>query len=261
VLPATLAAMREAVDESCASGADAVIACGGDGTVHQVLQAAVRHDVSMGVIAAGTGNDIARSLGIPVKDHRTWVDRLADLISAGQPRRVDLARITHDPHDVWSLGVISAGFDSAVNERADRMTHLRGTPRYVAALLAELRSFHMNDYLVTIDGQRHEGSALLIAIGNGQSYGGGMRICPAADMSDGILEVTWIDTAPRRTVLRFFPKIFSGRHIEHPLVRTYRGREITLQSTGPVIYADGERVGVPPVDIVIVPGALSVWCP
>jgi diacylglycerol kinase (ATP) len=196
-----------------------------------------------------------------MKPRESWVARLAERIHSGTTDSVDLARISHGERQIWSLGVISAGFDSSVNERADRIRGLQGTPRYVAALLAELRSFQMNDFIVTVDGVRLEGDALLVAIGNGESYGGGMRICPNADMRDGLLEVTWIDTAPRRTVLKFFPRIFSGRHVEHPLVRTLRGTEISLESTGAVIYADGERVGTPPVRITAIPGALRLLAP
>ena len=261
VLPATLAAMHAEVSEACERKPSVVIACGGDGTVHQVLQGAAESGVTMSVIPAGTGNDIARSLGIGVKERESWLRHLSELIRAGEESCVDLSRITHGDRHVWSLGVISAGFDSAVNERANRLTRLRGTPRYVAALLAELRAFRMHEYEVTIDGMSLSGRALLIAVGNGESYGGGMRICPSADMSDGVLDVTWVDTAPRRTVLRVFPRIFSGRHIEHPLVSTYRGREITISSKGSVIYADGERIGIPPVRIEIAPGALRILRP
>ena len=261
VLPATLEAMRAEVTEACERRPSVIIACGGDGTVHQVLQGAAAADVTMSVIPAGTGNDIARSLGINVKERDTWLPRLAELIESGGKSRVDLSRITHGERQVWSLGVISAGFDSAVNERADTFTRLRGTPRYVAALLAELSVFRMHDYQLTVDGVIHSGRALLVAVGNGESYGGGMRICPSADMNDGLLDVIWIDTAPRRTVLRFFPRIFSGGHVDHPLVHAFRGREITISSQGAVIYADGERIGTPPVRIQVVPEALSVLRP
>lgn len=261
VLPAHLEAMRFAVSDACERRPSVIIACGGDGTVHQVLQGAAEAGVAMSVIPAGTGNDIARSLGIKPKEREPWIHRLAHLILSGDESRVDLSCITHGDRRVWSLGVISAGFDSAVNERADRMTRLHGTFRYVAALLAELTSFRLHDYEVTIDGISYSGRALLVAVGNGGSYGGGMRICPSAEMADGFLDVTWIDAAPRRTVLRVFPRIFSGRHVEHPLVRTYRGREITISSQHSVVYADGERIGATPVQIDVAPGSLRILRP
>ena len=109
-----------------------------------------------------------------------------------------------------------------------------------------------------MDGVQHSNCALLIAVGNGGNYGGGMRICPQADMKDGLLEITWVDPAPRRTVLRIFPQIFSGRHINHPLVHTYRAAEISIESPDSMIYADGERIGSPPVLIQVVPRAVRI---
>ncbi len=261
LLPTDLPSLRTALTQAAADGPTTLIACGGDGTVHQVLQAAVPADCVLGVIPAGTGNDNARSMGIPSRRLDEWTRSMAAMIKAGTSTRVDVALVSVGEHREWSLGVTSTGFDSAVNERADRMHGLNGTPRYVAALLGELRDFRTHEYVVTIDGEVISGRALLVAVGNGPNYGGGMRICPAADMTDGLLDVTWVDSAPRRTILRVFPRIFSGRHIEHPLVRTYRGREIVIDAQGPVVYADGDRVGSAPVRIEAVPGALRVLAP
>lgn len=260
-LPATLQEMKEQAREACAGRPGAVLACGGDGTVHQVLQAAVPASTPLGIIPAGTGNDIARALGIDVRSRQAWVRTMAEMILSGRTAPVDLARITIDDQTVWSMGVTSTGFDSAVNERADRMPVLQGTARYVAALLGELRSFALHDYDVTIDGEPVSGRALLIAIGNGSSYGGGMRICPAADMSDGLLDITWVAAAPRRTVLKFFPRVFSGGHVDHPLVTTFRAKSISLAARGPVVYTDGERIGPPPMQVEAVPEALRVLRP
>ncbi len=261
VQPASLAAMKAALGEACADPDTFLIACGGDGTVHQVLQAAMASSMRMGIIPAGTGNDIARALGIDVKARSAWLRIMAERMLANEATPVDVTQISLGEEQVWSLGVVSTGFDSAVNERADRMTRLRGTARYVAALLGELRTFALHDYQVTIDEDRYAGSALLIAIGNGSSYGGGMLICPHADMADGLLDVTWVAAAPRRTVLRFFPRIFRGTHVDHPLVTTYRAREITVAADGAIVYADGERIGPPPVHVRVRAGALRILRP
>ena len=261
LLPTDLPSLRTALTQAAADGPTTFLACGGDGTVHQILQVAVGADCVLGVIPAGTGNDNARSMGIDTSRLMDWTRRLADMIKVGASTRIDVALISIDGHREWSLGVTYAGFDSAVNERADRMTWLRGTPRYVAALLGELRDFRTYDYVVTIDGEQVSGRALLVAVGNGVNYGGGMRICPDADMSDGLLDVTWVGSAPRRTILRVFPRIFSGRHVEHPLVRTYRGRQIVIEADGAVVYADGDRVGPAPVRIEVVPRALRALIP
>ena len=243
---------------SCAKQPDVVLACGGDGTFHDILQSAIACDTTIGIIPGGTGNDIARSLGLTRKINDSFFHEMANSIHNQHCELVDASKITCDGEQVWSLGVISAGFDSAVNERANRMSHFRGTLRYVLALLSELREFKIHHYMVTMDGVRHNDCALLIAVGNGGNYGGGMKICPQADMKDGLLDITWVDPAPRRTVLRIFPQIFSGRHINHPLVHTYRAAEISIESPDSMIYADGERIGSPPILIQVVPQAVRI---
>lgn len=235
-----------------------VLACGGDGTVHQVLQETIPRNITLGIIPAGTGNDIARSLGLPTKLNDSFFNELVRLVHLNYAQSVDASLITRNEKTTWALGVISAGFDSAVNERANRMTVGRGTVRYVLALLAELIPFSLSNFTVLIDSVPHHGRALLIAIGNGGSYGGGMRICPHADMTDGYLDITWVEQAPRRTVLKLFPRIYSGRHVEHHLVHTYKAQEIAITSHESVIYADGERVGAPPVHIKVMPAAARI---
>lgn len=258
VVPADIGAMRESVVEAVESAPAAVIACGGDGTVHLVLQAAAATTTAMAIIPAGTGNDIARSLGIARKDYDQVARGIARSALAGRTRAIDLTRIEHGAGQVWSLGVTSTGLDSAVNERANRTRRFNGTTRYVLALLAEMRTFRTYEYSVTVDGERMDGPATLIAIGNGSSYGGGMRICPAASMTDGILDITWVDRASRTTILRVFPRIFSGSHVKHPAVRVLSGRTIMIEAEGPVVYADGERVGDLPIVATALPGGLRM---
>ena len=252
-LPTTREQLRTETAHACESKPAVVLACGGDGTVHDVLQSTIPTNTPLGVIPAGTGNDIARSLGLPGKTNQKFFQKLAYSIHHHDFESIDASQITVEGKQQWSLGVISAGLDSDVNERANRMTHFRGTTRYILALLAELRAFPLHNYTVTIDSTKRTGSAILIAVGNGGQYGGGMKICPQADMTDGLLDITWVDPAPRRTVLRLFPLIYSGRHVNSPLVHTYRGSEISIESPDSMIYADGERIGPTPALIQVVP--------
>jgi diacylglycerol kinase (ATP) len=263
VVPEGIDAMRESVAAAVESAPTGIVACGGDGTVHLVLQGAASHSTAihstaMAIIPAGTGNDVARSLGIA----RKGLDQVARVIArsalAGRFRAIDLTRLEHGSRHVWSLGVTSTGLDSAVNERANRTRRFNGTTRYVLALLSEMRSFRTYEYVVTVDGERMDGPATLIAIGNGSSYGGGMLICPSASMTDGILDITWVDRASRTTILRVFPRIFSGSHVEHPAVRVLHGRTITVEAKGPVVYADGERIGDLPIVATAVAGGLRM---
>lgn len=258
IVPTDLGLMRESINEALESVPAGIIACGGDGTVHLVLQGVAPAATPMAIIPAGTGNDIARSLGIAIKDHDVVARGIARSLLAGRIRAIDLTCIEHGLRQVWSLGVTSMGLDSAVNERANRTRRFNGTTRYVLALLAEMRSFRTYEYVLTVDGEPMDGPATLIAIGNGSSYGGGMQICPTASMTDGILDITWVDRASRTTILRVFPRIFSGSHVKHPAVRVLQGRTITVQSKGPVVYADGERVGDLPIVASVVAGGLRM---
>ena len=257
-LSTTREQLRTETAHACESKPAVVLACGGDGTVHDVLQSTIPTNTPLGVIPAGTGNDIARSLGLPGKTNQKFFQKLAYSIHHHDFESIDASQITVEGNQQWSLGVISAGLDSDVNERANRMTHFRGTTRYTLALLAELRAFPLHNYTVTIDSTKRTGSAILIAVGNGGQYGGGMKICPQADMTDGLLDITWVDPAPRRTVLRLFPLIYSGRHVNSPLVHTYRGSEISIESPDSMIYADGERIGPTPALIQVVPKVARV---
>jgi diacylglycerol kinase (ATP) len=153
--------------------------------------------------------------------------------------------------------VLTTGFDSSVNERANRMSRLGGQ-RYNVAMVRELASFRPLAYTVTIDGQEITSPGTLVTIGNGPQYGGGMRICPGALLDDGLLDITWLGAVSRVTLLRVFPSVYSGTHVEHPAVRTFRGRSLRVEAPGQIAYADGERIGPLPVDVEVRPGALRV---
>lgn len=249
---------RALAQAAVASGTDMVIACGGDGTVHTVLQEVVGTSSAFGILPLGTGNDNARALGIPRKGPEAAIDAMAS--AAVRSVDVGVARGA-DGEERFFLGVLSAGFDSAVNERANRMTRPQGTARYLVAIVGELGAFEASDYVVTVDGRTMQGRAMLVAVGNGISYGGGMKVCPRAELDDGVLEVTWVREVPRRTFLTVFPRVFRGTHIAHPSVQVERGRQIRLVADGPIAYADGERLGPLPLDVSVRPGALRVLAP
>ncbi|MFI5735575.1 diacylglycerol/lipid kinase family protein [Kribbella sp. NPDC051587] len=232
------------------SGADAVALIGGDGTIHLGAQVLAKSGMPFGVIPAGTGNDFARGLGVPLKDPAA----AADLIVAGQTRTIDLAVAK----DEFITTVVAGGFDSLVNRRANAMSWPKGNARYTVATLAELRTFTPLEYVITIDDQVIEGPAMLVAVGTGPTYGGGLQICKGADIADGLLDITIIQPVSRLTLLQMFPKLGKGTHLGHPAVRTYRGRSVRIESPGITAYGDGEPLGPLPVDITIAPGALTV---
>lgn len=250
----TVTATRAAV----AAGAAAVVACGGDGTVHAVVQALAHASVPMAILAGGSGDDIAAALGFPLGGAEPCAAILVAALTRGEARTVDLGRIrTADGTTEYFVGVVSTGFDSSVNERANRMSRMGGQ-RYNAAILRELASFRAIDYEAVLDGERVSGPGMLVSVGNTSRYGGGMRVCPMAVPDDGLLDVTWLGDVSTLTFLRVFPSVFKGEHIRHPAVRTFVARRLEISAPGQVAYADGERIGLLPVSIEVEPGALRV---
>ncbi|HWM05106.1 MAG TPA: diacylglycerol kinase [Actinophytocola sp.] len=236
--------------EQVAAGVDALVVCGGDGMVNLGLQAVASTDTPLGIIPAGTGNDVARYFDIPLKDPATAAER----VIAGRTRTVDLARC----HDRYYATVMAAGFDAVVNERANQMRWPRGQARYNLATLAELRTFKPLPYILDLDGTIRHLSAMLVAIGNGPSFGGGLRIAEGALMDDGFLDVVVIKPISKFELMRTYPKLFKGTHTMHPQYEHHRARKVTVAAPGIVGYADGERFGPLPVTIECVPQALQV---
>jgi diacylglycerol kinase (ATP) len=247
--------LREVIRRERDSGADRVIVCGGDGSLHLAVQELVGASTALALIPAGTGDDNARTLGIPLKDVRSAALHAA----TGSVTTMDLGRVVAaDGTERTFLGVLSSGFDSLVNERANTMRWPSGNARYAVAILGELRTFRPVSYRAMLDGREVAGEAMLVAVGNGASYGGGMRVCPDADPSDGLLDITWLHGVRTSTFLRVFPKVFSGQHVRTRHVSSLRAAAVRLEATGQVAYADGERVGPLPVDVTALPGALRV---
>jgi diacylglycerol kinase (ATP) len=250
---ADAASARDGLKQAIDAGADGVVVVGGDGALHGVLDHVADSDLIFGLIPAGTGNDTARSLSIPVKD----VDAAVDLIISGHVRTIDLARTD----EAYVATVVASGFDSKVNERANAMTWPRGNLRYNIAILKELRTFRPLEFTVTLDGVPIQREAMLVAVGNGPSFGGGLRICEGASMDDGLLDVVIINPVSTAKFVRVFPQLYRGTHVTLPEFERHRVREVTLSSPGVVAYGDGERLGALPLTTSIQPGALRVFAP
>ncbi len=234
-----------------AEGVDGLVAVGGDGLVNIALQVVAGTDVPLGIVPAGTGNDIARALGLALDDPVAAVD----LAARGHTRAIDLGRA----NGRWFAGVLGSGFDSMVNERANRMSWPNGRSRYNLAILAELRTFRPVPYTLELDGESWQTEAMLVAVGNGSSYGGGMRVCPDAQLDDGLLDITVLGPISKPEFLRVFPTVYKGTHVNHPAVTVRRARQVALRSPGVTAYADGERVSVLPVHVEAMPEALRVF--
>lgn len=258
------ASSREEAEARCleavADQPDLVISIGGDGTHAVAVQAAVAHGVPLAIIPAGTGNDLARALGIPRKS----VDATIDIALNGEARSVDVARVRTASTDRHYVTVLTSGFDSLVTDRTNTMTWPHGRARYVTAIAVEYVRLKSQPFRVVVDGEVvHDGRAILTAVGNTESYGGGMRMCAGADPTDGLLDVTVLDDVPhpRLQLPQVLPRVFRGTHVSHPAVHMHRGRVIEIDSPTINGYADGDLLGSLPVTIEAVPGALSVLLP
>ncbi|MFF2008799.1 diacylglycerol kinase [Streptomyces sp. NPDC058195] len=244
--------------EAVGGGTGALIAVGGDGMMSLALQAVAGTTTPLGVVAVGTGNDFARALGLPVREPAAAGRLAAEALKGGAVREIDLGRVG----ERWFGSVLASGFDSRVNDRGNRMRWIGGRFKYDLAIVAELASFRPIPYRVRLDGGPvREIEATLIAVGNGTTYGGGMRICAGAVMDDGLFDVTVVGDCSRTTLLKVFPRVYKGTHLGHPKVTVHRVSSIELSAAGVTAYADGEQLGALPLTATCVPGAVRVLAP
>jgi len=264
VLAGTSAAHAVDLMAAAARQHDAVVVLGGDGMVHLALQALAGGDTPLGIIPGGTGNDVADVLGLPA-DPLVAADLVLSAVLASSVRRVDLGRTAAG---TWWATVLCAGFDSAVNARANRMTWPKGPRRYDLAIAAEMLRLRPYRFRIDLDGEPMEVLATLVAIGNGPQYGGHKQMTPDGRMDSGEFAVTVVAPVSRLTLARLAPKLPHAGHIGHPAITTYTAREVGLTALGEdgevgriVSFADGEPISPLPVITTCVAAALPVLVP
>jgi diacylglycerol kinase (ATP) len=227
-----------------------VVAVGGDGLAHLVLQSVVPGKVPFAVIPAGTGNDFVRALKWPLDQ----LEKQLDFITTTKSTPIDLGIVDGE----WFGAVLSSGFDSKVNEKANTLRWPKGPAKYNVAIALELPLFKPSYFEIELDDRTISTDAMLIAVGNGSSYGGGMQVCPDASLTDGLFDVMILNPISKVEFVKVFPKVYSGAHIHHPEVNIYRSQKIRINSKA-VAYADGERIGSLPVSAECVAGAGFTW--
>ncbi|MDR1442115.1 MAG: diacylglycerol kinase family lipid kinase [Bifidobacteriaceae bacterium] len=261
-----LAAAHVSARQAVVDGVDALIVAGGDGMTHLGVNVVAGTTLPLGIVPLGTGNDVARILGLPRHDLETAVQIIEDGLTNG-PRVIDAVRVTDTSHSMseWYAGVLSAGFDAAVNAIANRLTWPRGESVYVRALFQEIKRYKPYGFEIDIDGElAWQSAAALVAVANGSDIGGGMHIAPDAAIDDGLLDVVIGGPVSTATLLTVFPRVYRGTHIRHPAVTILQGHEVTVRArpdlglTPPDAHTDGERVGPLPLSCRCVPGALRV---
>jgi diacylglycerol kinase (ATP) len=252
--------LRLAVRNALADSPDALVVVGGDGMVSLAVNELGDSGIPLGIVPSGTGNDAARGLGIPVDDTDGAIRLLLSALD-GAARVVDVGLVRHGISETRFFGVVSAGFDALVNDRANSWRRPRGKSRYTFALLRELLSLAPRRYVLTVDGTAHIVDAVLVSVANNSSIGGGMTIVPHALMNDGLLDLFTVAPLRRLRLLRFFPKVFSGAHTTMDVVSFRTLRRVRIDAPGIVAYADGERIGALPIEVEILPGTLHVLAP
>jgi diacylglycerol kinase (ATP) len=251
ISPNSAAETKAQVREALRAGeATKLLSVGGDGLFHLLLQQAIEFKVPLALAPGGTGNDFYRALG--------WFDyELSDYLEhliSTEPSFVDVGVVDGE----YFGAVLSSGFDAVVNERANGMKWPAGPAKYNVAIALELPKFKAIEFKIFADEKVLEVEAMLIAIGNGSSYGGGMRVCPAADLHDGLLDIMILHPVSKFEFIKVFPTVYKGTHIEHPQVEIVRAKAIRIESHA-VAYADGERIGQLPVQVESLPKTLLTW--
>ncbi len=245
---------QELARRAAADGFSPIVAVGGDGTVHEVVNGllTLSEPPDLAVIPVGKGNDFARNLGLPRS-----IEEAAAASVSGASRSIDVGRSAGR----WFVNAGGVGFDARVSAIANRgiLGLHHGTLAYALATLAALRTKEHHELTVEVDDRVYRQRSLFVAVAVGRFYGGGMMICPQADYADGLLEVCLVGDVPRLEVLRLLPTVYSGGHVRHPNVQMLRGA--TVRVTGPasaLVHLDGENHGHAPAEFDVAPGRLRV---
>ncbi|MDP2859883.1 MAG: diacylglycerol kinase family lipid kinase [Bacillota bacterium] len=232
-------------------GATRVVSVGGDGTIHEVVNVLFGRGVEFGIVPLGRGNDFARTVGIPadpVEAARAAIEGAASPIDLGQANG-----------EVF-INVAGLGFDAEVAAEANRIgMFINGTITYFASVFTMLHKYSCQDVTITIDGKTWDQRILLLAVGNGKYYGGGMKITPDAVVDDGLLDIVVAGDMTRLETVLTLPKVYSGAHVHHPKASTYRGKEVTVTSKNTLsVHAEGEIISSTPVTFKVLAGALRL---
>jgi diacylglycerol kinase (ATP) len=248
LIPESRGEVVEATTNSLKYGVDRLIAVGGDGLINQAVDALAGTDTTLGIIPVGTGNDFARSLGL---DSGGLFEQAQKALSPAV--EVDLIKCGSN----YVVTSTICGFPAAVNLRANDLRFPKGSSSYTFATLMELPLMSPGSYKLKLDGESLEVKAAAVIVANSAYFGGGMKICPDADTSDGLLDVCIIGDVGKFDLLRSFLKVRTGDHVDHPKVSIYRASEVEITGTG-IIRGDGEQLGELPAKIVVQRGAINV---
>jgi diacylglycerol kinase (ATP) len=242
-----------------ANSIDALVVVGGDGIAHLGTNLCAGKNIVMAIIPAGTGNDAAAMLGMPLTDTAEAVRLVLEGLSS--PKKIDAIKVSHGGKVTWALGSASAGFDALAAARANAISWPKGPMRYYVAMLLELAKFKPIKYQSVVDGNPRDFEAMLCVVSNTGIYGGGMLVVPGASVTDAKLDVLLVKKMSRMKFVTIFPRVYKGTHITDKDVEIFKASKISITASGMPIYSDGEYVGQAPFEAEVVPGALTIIAP
>lgn len=229
-----------------------VVGVGGDGTLSCIAGALVETEAVLGIIPAGTGNDFARTMGIPLSPTAA-----CDVLFKGATVPLDLGLY----NGKYFYNTIGAGLDAEVAADANKFKRFSSIA-YLLALLKQLAVYRPHPVSIEVDGNIVTGPVWLVTVANAKYYGGGMKIAPFADPQDGLADIIIVGNVHRLNFLRLFPLVYSGRHINHPAVQVLHGKEIRIYSTHKLaVHADGDLAGTTPVSVKMCHHAIQLRVP
>jgi len=238
---------------------DALVFVGGDGMAHLGTNLCAGKNILMAIIPAGTGNDAAAMLGMPLSNTAEAVRLVLEGLSS--TKKIDAIKISHGGTLTWALGSASAGFDALAAARANAISWPKGPMRYYVAMLLELAKFKPIKYQSVVDGTPRDFEAMLCVVSNTGIFGGGMLVVPGASVTDAKLDALLVKKMSRVKFVTIFPKVYKGTHITDKDVETFKTSKISITAEGMPIYSDGEYVGQAPFEAEVVPGALMMVAP
>ncbi len=253
----------ELAREAANNGCQFLVAVGGDGTVHEVANGVLLSkdlsEATIGIISTGTGGDFIRSAGID----RDYIKACSSLTSAKR-RLIDVGVVEYYNHGQrnkrFFINSSGIGFDAAVAEISNQLPKfLGGTIPYIIGLLKSLIGYKNKTVTISMNNRNETKRILSLVVANGCYFGGGMRVAPLAYIDDGLLDIISVGDMGKLELLRAFPTIYKGTHINHPKVETAKTTQVKIESTERFsVHADGEFLGEGPVSFGLIPSALSV---
>ena len=238
---------------------DALVVVGGDGIAHLGTNLCAGKNIPLAIIPAGTGNDAAAMIGMPLTNTTESVRVV--LAGLSSPKKIDAIKVSHGGKVTWALGSASAGFDALAAARANAISWPKGPMRYYVAMLLELAKFKPIKYQSVVDGNPRDFEAMLCVVSNTGIYGGGMLVVPGASVTDAKLDVLLVKKMSRLKFVTIFPRVYKGTHITDKDVEIFKASKISITASGMPIYSDGEYVGQAPFEAEVVPGALTIIAP